>query len=74
MVFSDLIDDKDLVGRWFTYRNQACAVRAIGVVQETKGQAGSEAGMWSLEVEGRVVSKVYGSLDAATRKLMEVAG
>lgn len=66
---SDLIEGRQLVGRWFTYRGQECVVRAVSEVRELPGQAGYEVGTWQLEIGGRVVERVHGSLEAATRRL-----
>lgn len=68
---SDLIEGKQLVGRWFTHQNHDCVVRAVEAVLETPGRAGKEVGLWQLEVDGRVLERVYGTLDAATRRLAE---
>ncbi|PZA07425.1 hypothetical protein [Meiothermus sp. Pnk-1] len=68
---SDLIEGKELLGRWFTHRGRDCVVRAVGKVQETPGRAGNEVGTWQLEVDGQVLERVYGTLDAATRRLAE---
>jgi hypothetical protein len=68
---SDLIDGKELLGRWFTHRGRDCVVRAVGEVRERPGQAGLEVGTWQLEVDGVVLERVYGTLEAATRRLVE---
>lgn len=68
---SDLIDGKQLIGRWFTHRGRECVVRAVGEVWEMPGQAGGEVGTWQLEMDGEVLERVYGSLEAATRRLAE---
>lgn len=68
---SDLIDGKQLIGRWFILRGRECVVRAVGEVWEIPGQAGGEVGTWQLEVDGEVLERVYGSLEAATRRLVE---
>lgn len=41
---SDLIDGKQLIGRWFTHRGRECVVRAVGEVWEMPGSAGREVG------------------------------
>lgn len=71
---SDLIEGKELLGRWFVHRGRDCVVRAVGGVRETPGRAGGEVGTWQLEVDGVVLERVYGSLEAATRRLMEQVG
>jgi hypothetical protein len=68
---SDLIDGKELLGRWFTHRGRDCVVRAVGEVRERPGRAGLEVGTWQLEVDGVVLERVYGTLEAATRRLVE---
>jgi len=68
---SDLIDGKELLGRWFTHRGHDCVVRAVGEVWEARGRAGREVGTWQLEVDGVVLERVYGTLEAATRRLVE---
>ena len=71
---SDLIEGKLLLGRWFTHRGRDCAVRAVGEVREIPGMAGREVGTWQLEVDGKLLERVYGSLEAATRRLVEHLG
>lgn len=71
---SDLIEGKELLGRWFTHRGRDCVVRAVGEVREAPGMPGREVGTWQLEVDGRPLERVYGSLDAATRRLVEHLG
>lgn len=68
---SDLIEGKLLLGRWVIYRGRECVVRAVGEVREVPGHAGREVGTWQLEVDGKPLERVYGSLDAATHRLME---
>lgn len=68
---SDLLEGKLLLGRWFTHRGRDCAVRAMGEVREASGEPGREVGTWQIEVDGKPLERVYGSLDAATRRLME---
>ena len=68
---SDLIENDELLGRWFYYRGRDCAVRAVGKVKAERGRAGYEVGTWALEVDGVVLERVYGTLEAATRRLIE---
>ncbi|ADH62441.1 hypothetical protein EWH23_03045 [Meiothermus sp. PNK-Is4] len=68
---SDLIEGKRLLGRWFTHRGRECVVRAVGEVWEMPGSAGREVGTWQLEVDGKALERVYGSLEAATWRLVE---
>jgi len=68
---SDLIENDKLLGRWFHYRGRECVVRAVSEVRAERGRAGYEVGTWALEVDGVVLERVYGTLEAATRRLME---
>ena len=68
---SDLIENNELLGRWFYYQGRDCVVRAVSEVRAERGRAGYEVGTWALEVDGVVVERVYGTLEAATRRLME---
>ena len=68
---SDLIENDELLGRWFYYQGRDCVVRAVSQVQAERGRAGYEVGTWALEVDGVVLERVYGTLEAATRRLME---
>ena len=68
---SDLIENDKLLGRWFHYRGRECVVRAVSKVKAERGRAGYEVGTWALEVDGVVLERVHGTLEAATRRLME---
>ncbi|MCL6530073.1 MAG: hypothetical protein K6T70_08145 [Meiothermus ruber] len=68
---SDLIENNELLGRWFYYQGRDCVVRAVSAVRAERGRAGYEVGTWALEVDGVMVERVYGTLEAATRRLME---
>ncbi len=68
---SDLIENNELLGRWFYYQGRDCVVRAVSAVRAEHGRAGYEVGTWALEVDGVMVERVYGTLEAATRRLME---
>jgi len=68
---SDLIENNELLGRWFYYQGRDCVVRAVSEVRAERGRAGYEVGTWALEVDGVVVEHVYGTLEAATRRLIQ---
>jgi hypothetical protein len=68
---SDLIENNELLGRWFYYQGRDCVVRAVSPVRAERGRAGYEVGTWALEVDGVMVERVYGTLEAATRRLIE---
>lgn len=73
-MFVDRISpDGFLEGRWFERAGRLCAILPRTPVPAAERDA-LEVGVFALEVEGREVGRVYGSLEAATRHFLALLG